>query len=344
MILTCPSCGTRYVVKDGAIPPEGRTVRCAQCKHSWHQDPDTLGQDEPAQEVPVQHVPETGREGLGEERSEVAAVDQTTEAASPGDLGDHAHPDQPLESAVDSRHDEAVLPEPAAPEGSMSAELVEEPVVDRVESEPALMPAEAAAASDPYPAEAVPSEESEPQRASHPLRAGRAEAIDDLYSPFANGDEDEAPARRRWPLAVLGLLVLVAAIAAGIWFLAPSEFKNRLGLAQADGQTKLLLQLQQHSRQKLASGNQLLEVSGMVINPTDQPQTVPALNAQLRSLDQQVVYKWTIPPPAPRLAPGGSASFNSANLNIPPAAACLEVFFGEQQKPPVCRDGEAVGA
>ena len=40
MILTCPNCGTQYVVKDGAIPPEGRQVRCAACKHSWHQEPE----------------------------------------------------------------------------------------------------------------------------------------------------------------------------------------------------------------------------------------------------------------------------------------------------------------
>ena len=40
MILTCPNCGTQYVVKDGAIPPQGRQVRCASCKHSWHQDPE----------------------------------------------------------------------------------------------------------------------------------------------------------------------------------------------------------------------------------------------------------------------------------------------------------------
>ena len=39
MILTCPACDTKYVVKDRAIPPEGRKVRCASCKHSWHQDP-----------------------------------------------------------------------------------------------------------------------------------------------------------------------------------------------------------------------------------------------------------------------------------------------------------------
>ena len=45
MILTCPECGTQYVVKDGAIPPGGRQVRCASCKHSWHQDPEPGAED-----------------------------------------------------------------------------------------------------------------------------------------------------------------------------------------------------------------------------------------------------------------------------------------------------------
>src|SRR4051812_27457596 len=44
MILTCPNCGTQYVVKDGAIPPQGRQVRCASCKHSWHEDPEPAGE------------------------------------------------------------------------------------------------------------------------------------------------------------------------------------------------------------------------------------------------------------------------------------------------------------
>ncbi len=39
MILTCPACAMRYLVPDTAIPPSGRQVRCANCRHSWHQEP-----------------------------------------------------------------------------------------------------------------------------------------------------------------------------------------------------------------------------------------------------------------------------------------------------------------
>jgi len=45
MILTCPSCTTRYLVAEGAIGARGRTVRCAQCGHQWFQEPE-LGLDD----------------------------------------------------------------------------------------------------------------------------------------------------------------------------------------------------------------------------------------------------------------------------------------------------------
>ena len=43
MILQCPACATRYLVPDNAVGPEGRQVRCANCKHSWFAE----GQDSP---------------------------------------------------------------------------------------------------------------------------------------------------------------------------------------------------------------------------------------------------------------------------------------------------------
>ncbi len=39
MILTCPSCQSQYLIPDGSIGVEGRTVKCTNCGHKWHQDP-----------------------------------------------------------------------------------------------------------------------------------------------------------------------------------------------------------------------------------------------------------------------------------------------------------------
>jgi hypothetical protein len=82
-------------------------------------------------------------------------------------------------------------------------------------------------------------------------------------------------------------------------------------------------------RQRLESGNELLTVAGRVVNPTATEQDVPPLQAQLKSRTGKIVYSWTIAPPARSLAAGASASFNSAEVNVPPGGDELTITLGQ---------------
>ena len=122
---------------------------------------------------------------------------------------------------------------------------------------------------------------------NEPPKAG---AADDEFSPFPAADYVEPrtpqPVRRR-----ADRLIIVAALAVAFWFLAPTEWKARLGLGTGDEQ--LALVTTHMDRQQLASGNELLTVTGRVINPTASEQAVPPLHAQLRNRAGKVVYSWT---------------------------------------------------
>ena len=65
MILTCPSCATRYTVDEAKFPADGRQVRCAKCGHNWHQPGPGAEEPEIAPEpVIAAPEPETVREPI----------------------------------------------------------------------------------------------------------------------------------------------------------------------------------------------------------------------------------------------------------------------------------------
>jgi predicted Zn finger-like uncharacterized protein len=300
MILTCPNCGTQYVVKDGAIPPQGRQVRCASCKHSWHQEPEhaadvapepamaaepAVPQDEETIAEATMIEPRSGPEA--EERAyEEAMVEEAEQAPAPAAQSEpvDSQPRQAAEYAAE-RHAQSVS---ADFEGAEAAE-----------------PAQAAADWNEPPI---------------------AEAADDEFSPFPAADET-VPSRRSPVVTILIVVLLVAAIAAAFYFLAPPDLKARLGLGTGTA-SQLALIVTHRDRQQLESGNQLLTVTGRVINPTSKEQEIPPLQAQLRSKGGQVVYSWTIAPPARTLPAGASASFNSAEVNVPPGGEELTITLG----------------
>ena len=296
MILTCPSCGTQYVVKDGAVPPGGRQVRCASCKHSWHQDPEES--EAPVEEgeaapPPIAQAP-AEPDALAEDEGESLAEATLIEPRSGPEIEERAYeaasiePDPTLEpAALDN----------SATEGATYAGM---PM--------GMRPSEAAVIEEDW---------REPPE---------GEAQSDEFSPFPMADE-VAP-RRRSPVFRLLLIVLaVAALAAAFWFLAPPEWKAQLGLG-AVGASPLALVTTHMDRQRLESGNELLTVTGRIINPTGKEQDVPPLQAQLKSRSGEVVYRWTIAPPARTLSPGASASFNSAEVNVPPGGEELTISLG----------------
>lgn len=281
MILTCPACGTQYAVKDGAVPPGGRQVRCAACKHRWHQDPEA---------------------GAAEDElldSEAAATDADAPEASSG--GDEAEP-----GAADARPDSGE-DNPQPPPGYAAVDPIAPP------EEP----------SDPAGSAADPVDPGDSDEGRQGEWRPRGE--DDEFSPFVSFPEERD---RSSPLRKLLILLLVLALLAlAFWFLAPAEWKARVGLAESS-QTPLQLMMTHSDRQQLASGNELLAVSGRVINPTGESQPVPPIQAQLHSSSGQLVYSWTIAPPARTLAPGQSATFNSAEVNVPAGGDELTISLG----------------
>nr|WP_294851316.1 zinc-ribbon domain-containing protein [uncultured Sphingomonas sp.] len=309
MILTCPACDTKYVVKDGAIPPGGRKVRCASCKHSWHQDPDPI-----AAEVAEEQLPNP----LG---TITGPPEPAPDAPTPfGEPGGHEIADQFI----------AEVPEPDIAQTAWNDGIEQSGVAEpTIESADAMVASESYAVTESNSTGADIGDDRVLASGDVPLAPEAIVAADDRrtdvqFDPvddervgYIAADEDGERRRSKWPW-IIGLIALLAVAAAAFWYLAPQDWKSRAGIAQAGESPLQLVITSKPDRQMLSSGNELVSISGKVTNPTDKNVDVPPIQATLRnSSTKQIVHRWTIAPPAKVLSPGSSASFNSAEVDIP---------------------------
>ena len=195
-------------------------------------------------------------------------------------------------------------------------------------------PATAPLPPEPEPvAQPAPFPEEEPERL-RPLPSSFVEREPVVEEPIDYAElegEDRPrrnPARRRTLIAILAALIMLAAVAAISWFGIPGIAAP--GALAGRGADALSISLiGKPERRTLESGNELLALTGRIENTTDAVQRVPQIRADLRDATGRVVYSWQISAPVPELQPRQSATFNSAEVDVPVGAKALSLSLGK---------------
>ncbi len=320
MIIACPACATRYVVPDSAIGVEGRTVRCAKCRHSWFQD----GPDLAAPLAPKEFAP-----GPAEPPAPPPAP---VEVPEPAPVAQAEAPAEPEARPVE--HEPAV-PEPAIPQ--VTEPEPNEPEVraaDWDHPQPASENETPAVARQPepdpqppisYAPDAVPP----PPPSTAPLAADEPDAEDE-YSRFAYEPlfrPRRNPARMWTIAAVLFAVVALGAVAATAWFGLPSwmPFAHALFAEDQPGLT-LDFPAKMQGQRPLSDQTWFFEANGTVTNVSQSARSVPTILAVLKDARGRIVFSAELHSPKRVLAPGESVSINEALVSVPKAA--IKAEFG----------------
>jgi len=303
MIIACPACATRYVVPDSAIGVEGRTVRCAKCKHSWFQEgpvlelPQEAEIREPAAPAPLPPEPEP-----------VAATPDPD--ARPG-FEERILPDEIAAAAPP-------VPEPE-PEPEQAPSQMPEPI--------AVAPAEPAPVSAAYDGGPVEPPQSLTDAPSLPPEETYPEPEED-YSQF----DYEPPfrSRRNWlrlwtiAAAVFALVAIGTVVAVSYWGLpewVPVE-RPEFGPEQPD--LSFDFPPADQDRRQLPSGTEYFVANGTVTNNGRETRRVPSLLVKLRDERERVVFESEIVPPKRTLTPGETVTVQAGMSDIPRSAKFAE--------------------
>jgi len=73
MIITCPECKTRYMIKSEKLGVDPKDVRCAKCKHQWTVNPNPLMSDLTKEKPPLPPIARLDSPSLAVQQKELNA-------------------------------------------------------------------------------------------------------------------------------------------------------------------------------------------------------------------------------------------------------------------------------
>jgi len=322
MIITCPACATRYVVPDSAIGVEGRTVRCAKCRHSWFQDGPVLVPPAPPPSPQVPSEPPAAAPTPATAPESAAAPPSPPEPAPPP-----APPSPPTEQETAATQPTPAPAQPGPEPEQAAEEPQDEPDDAQAPDETAPAPSEA----EDIPEPPIPTAPEPPPQQFTFDESTAGQFDDDLEG--RSSFEHEPPFRPRLNrprLMMIGAVVFAVLVFSAI--IAVSQFglpkwfpATRYTFAEVEPDLILDFPAERQDRRTLPNGAEFFGASGTVTNVGSTERTVPTILIVMRDSHNRIVYSWEVVPPKRRLDPGESISINEAVTDVPKSAAYAEI-------------------
>lgn len=328
MIIACPACDTRYAVPDSAIGAEGRTVRCAKCKHSWFQDPPPLDLDTPLtvkREEAALKAKETSQSAPASEESSESVEGPSIDHWKSSDYEGHGVGSRGVREELARTEKPTPAPEPAAqeqaPDLSEADDASTAPIAP--ESDPL-----ASETSDDFSGDADHLYDDESYGAAQDHSAD-GEYEDDDVSQF---DYSPPFTARRNPLkmwtaaaAIFALLATGTVVAVNYYGLPDWLPIQRPTFGIGQPELELDFPASQQRTETLESGEEIFRVSGSITNSGRETVSIPSLLIVFRDARDKPVGNWLVAPSKSELAPGETLNVTEAIADIPATADAAEI-------------------